>query len=297
MRSVRAFVASVALAILVAAFPFGGSAPGPTVSIHQSFAAGEWIVIYVYVPDGTTTVSVSGTLNAYTQAPLTQEVGLFTAPPALLVDRSGTTALVAGPHTPRVVVQPHGGGIVRTEKLDGTLAASGLEGTGSIVAVQMAFAASRAWTLDLDVTIPQATFAVVYRYGGALFARADAPPSPIADIQELTFHVPSRGWTHVSMESMHLQPIGIRHYDVRFPNGFASTGTAQMLGSPSSMYWGGFGATNDAAGPLHARVSYYEMSLGVPLALVHLPWPPNHGIYDANYRTVDGTKDVALPSL
>lgn len=285
--------------LVLAALPATGSAPPPaTVSIHEDFGPGEWIVVYAYVPAGTTSVSFIGSLDMRAASPLGQPVALFAMPPTLMVDRSGAQDLVGVFDTPLVQTQAWGGALERHESPDAVVATSGIFG------VQMGFAASHAWRLDLDITIPQATFAVVYRYGGAIFASAAQVTIPAFGVQEFEFQVPNRGWTHLSTEATNLQPVGVRTYQVQFPNGFSYVGTGQVTGanavvagvSNGNNYWGGFGATSDVAGRLHARLMYAEASLGAPLAVVHLPWPDQNGLYSMNYKTFDGGLDVELPS-
>lgn len=283
--------------LLLAGVPAPSDAAGPTVVIHETFAPGEWIVIYVYVMP-TPSVSFTGTLDASTQAPLGRTVGLFTMPPTVLTESASGWGLVGAPETPLVQVEHTGGTLARHETLQSVVSTPGIAG------VQLGFAATHAWRLDLVLTVAQATFATVYRYDGATFSRPGYAATPVAGTQTYDLTIPNRGWTHLSMEAKHLQPDGLRSFDVRFPNGFRSTAECEMSGVNAVAIgvvtyndcWGGFGATSDVAGTLRASVTYTEASTGVPLAMVHMPWPPQHGNYDINYRTLDGGLDIGLPS-
>lgn len=288
--------ALLALAVLLgAALPSPGAAAGPTVIIHQDLAPGEWVLVQVFTPP-TSSVSFSGSLEVRTQGPLGRSVGLFSMPPAAMIERPGRYDLVAGPDTPLVEIESLGGSLARSEDLAGIVSAPGIMG------VQLGFAASHAWRLDLTLTVAQATFAVVNRYPGATFAERTAPVTPVAGTHAYTFQVPDRGWTHLGTDAMHLQPDGIRRWDVSFPNGFRSTGACEMYGANAlvtalvthNSCAGGFGATINAPGPLHVNLTYAEASPGAPLEMVHMPWPPQHGVYAIDYSTREDGLDVSL---
>lgn len=291
----------LALVLPLVLVPSAGGAP---VTIDTSGVAGEWLVYYQPFLAPTTGVGFSVVIDAATSSDIGTPVSLFVMPPMIVYDRGGSDrGMFDVFKTPSVTTQAIGGPLERHETLGASVGSSGMVG------VVFAMAASHAWTLHLELDVASGSglgAPVLLRGDGALFASAAPIATPVGGRSEISFELPTSGWTHLSADALHLQPVGVRSYDVRFPNGFRFAGTGTMVGAnavavglaSSNNYWGGFGATADTAGTLTASVTYAEATPGVNLGAVHLPDAALPAALTAlNYKTFDGGLDIGLPPI
>lgn len=296
-------VRPVVLALLLPLL-FSAPAGAAPATLSETGAAGDWLVYYQPFLSPATGVGVSATLEVATASPLGEPVSLFVLPPLVVYDRSPTDrGLYDLFASASVVTQAAGGPLTRDVSTGASMGSSGLMG------VVVAVAASHAWTADLTIDVAANAplgAPVVLRGSDARFASAAAVATPGAGRSELTMDIATPGWTHLAAEGFHAQPVGVRSYDVRFPNGYRFAGTGTMTGANalavglanSNNYWGGFGATGDVPGTLTAGLTYAEASTGVNLGAVHLTGAALPStLASLNYRTFDGGLDVLLPSI
>lgn len=258
-----------------------------TLSMSAHGAGGDFVVAYQALPGNPTELSWSVDFHAEAHGASGGPVNLFAWPPALVDHFASGAEAGNAPFKDHDFVHADSG----TATSDYTLqAGSGIFGEGAyfsgvLFGVTADGPWNATWTFDIGDGPTVQPSLILNGTGATLHYGSDRlagiPKAPAGQMT-LDADIKEPGWTHLELVRDALEPNTIRDYEITLPNGHAYNGIGEqqgywvvVMGSSGSNTFDAVGSLRDAAGHLHAKVTYAETDLGEELAYAHMPYDPS----------------------